>query len=106
MAMDFLFKIETPLGFTVTCTQKYWDFIVQSKHPALRGHLEDVKATLSAPTEIRRSKKDPHVFLFYAAHQTRWICAVTKKSDDTGFLITAYPTDSIKAGESVWKRSK
>ena len=33
-------------------------------------------------------------------------CAVARREDGSGFLITAYPTDAVKAGESVWTRSK
>ena len=103
---DFLFDIKTPIGFSVRCTKSYWDFIVSQKHPALRGHEEDIKITLSAPDEIRKSRKDPQVFLFYRGSEPRWFCAVTKQETDIGFLITAYPTDTIKAGETVWKKSK
>lgn len=31
---------------------------------------------------------------------------ISKEEDDSGFLITAYPTDAIKAGETIWTRSK
>ncbi len=103
---DLFFEIKTPLGFSVRCTKAYWDFIVSEKHPALRGHEEDIKNTLSAPDEIRKSRKDSEVFLFYRGSEPRWFCAVTKKEADSGFLITAYPTDAIKAGETIWKKSK
>ena len=39
------------------------------------------------------------MLLFYKAEATkRWTCAVTKRLADSGFLITAYPTDAIKEG--------
>jgi hypothetical protein len=34
------------------------------------------------------------------------LCAVARREDGTGFLITAYPTDTVKAGETIWIRSK
>ena len=34
------------------------------------------------------------------------LCAVARREDGSGFLITAYPTDAVKAGESVGTRSK
>jgi hypothetical protein len=101
---DYLFEIKTPLGFLVHCTQAYWDFIVTEKHPSLSGHEKDVKQALSDPDEIRKSKKDPNVYLFYQGSKPRWICAVARKQDESGFLITAYHTDSIKAGETIWKK--
>lgn len=36
----------------------------------------------------------------------RWLCAVTRREDGTGFLITAYPTDAVKAGETIWTKSR
>lgn len=103
---NWLFQVETPLGVTIRCTQEYWTFIVSEKHPVLRGKEEEIQQILRDPTEIRRSKKDPSVILFYGESQTRWLCAVVRKENGTGFLITAYPTDIIKTGEPIWTKSK
>jgi len=104
--MDFFIDVLTPLGFSVHCTKAYWDFVVSQKHPVLLGQEEEVKNTLSKPDEIRKSRKDPAVFLFYRGSRPRWFCAVAKREDKVGFLVTAYPTDAIKAGEVIWKKSK
>jgi len=100
------FEVHTPLGFAVRCTRAYWQFIVSEKHPVLAGHEAEVKTTLSDPDEIRRSRKDSKVFLFYRGKAPRWLCAVVRRGDGAGFLITAYPTDAIKSGETIWTRSK
>lgn len=34
----------------------------------------------------------------------RWICAVVKRLDGDGFLITTFPTDAIKEGEQIWNK--
>ena len=69
----------------------------------MAGHEEEVKNTLQNPEEIRQSKVDSSVYLFYKTQRTgRWVCAVSKRLGDEGFLITAYPTDTIKAGEKIW----
>jgi hypothetical protein len=34
----------------------------------------------------------------------RWACAVARRNDNGGFLITAYPTDAIKEGVRVWPK--
>jgi hypothetical protein len=48
---------------------------------------------------------DLAVFLFYrAVVPGRWFCAVAKRLNAEGFLITTYPTDAIKEGERVWSR--
>ncbi len=66
---------------------------------------EIVVATLERPEEIRESRPDPQVLLFYRAEGTsRWTCAVAKREDEQGFLITAYPTDAIKEGTRIWPK--
>lgn len=99
-----LFEVETPLGFTVRCSEEYWEIITTIKHPAMAERLEDVNQTLIDPDEVRRSQKDAGVLLFYRADQKRWVCAVIRRLNGDGFLITAYPTDAIKSGEPVWNR--
>lgn len=56
---ELLFEVMTPLGFRVRVTRQYWELIVTTKHPAMKGREEDVKETLQKPTEIRQSKSDP-----------------------------------------------
>jgi hypothetical protein len=106
VASTTLFNVPTPLGFSVRCTRPYWSFIVSQKHPVLAGHEEEVQQTLADPDEIRRSRKDPSVFLFYRGSSPRWLCAVVRRENGEGFLITAYPTDAIKAGDQIWTKSK
>ena len=104
---DFVFEVDTPMGFRVRCSSEYWAFIVKEKHPVMAGHEKDVAEVLRDPDEIRRSRKDPNVYLFYRGTAPRWLCAVTKdEGTGAGFLITTYPTDSIKAGDTIWKKSK
>src|SRR3989338_1108005 len=62
---DILFDVMTPLGFHVRVTRSYWKIIVSVKHPIMAGHEKDVKNALQNPEEIRRSKKDTSVYLFY-----------------------------------------
>lgn len=106
MKLDFLFEVATPLGFTVRCTHAYWEFLITQKHPVLRGRESEVVLVLTDPDQARRSRKDPNVVLFYRGDAPRWLCAVARREADFGFLITAYPTDAIKAGDQIWTRSK
>ena len=66
----------------------------------------DVQKTLLEPDEVRRSRSDRNVYLFYKREKAkRWVCAVVKKHiNDKGYLITAYPTDKIKEGDLVWSK--
>jgi hypothetical protein len=69
----------------------------------MRGKDNIVKQTLSDPEEIRESKTDPLVYLFYKNFDRRY-CVVVKIENGSGFLITAYPVDAIKEGTMVWKK--
>ena len=102
---EYRFEVSTVLGFQVRVTRTYWDLIVSIKHPVMAGREDVVKDVLENPSEIRQSKNDPKVYLFYKPEGTRrWICAVAKRLDGGGFLITTYLTDAIKEGEVIWPR--
>ena len=102
---DLLFEVLTPLGFRVRVTHAYWNLIITIKHPVMAGHENDVKDALRNPSEIRQSKSNAAVYLFYKPERIgRWVCAVAKRLDGEGFLITAYPTDAVKEGELVWPK--
>jgi hypothetical protein len=102
---DLLFEVMTPLGFRVRVTRAYWEIITTIKHPVMAGREADVEDTLRNPDEIRVSKRDPSVYLFYKPERIgRWVCAVAKRLDGDGFMITAYPTEEIKEGERIWPR--
>ena len=104
-ADESLFEVDTPLGFSVRTTAAYWHIIVTLKHPVMRDRLADVEATLREPDEIRRSRVDPSVYLFYRADGARrWVCAVGRHQNEAGFLVTAYRTSAIKEGVRVWPR--
>jgi hypothetical protein len=102
---ELLFEVSTPIGFTVRVTTAYWQVITTIKHPIMIQQEQKVQKTLNQPDEIRRSKSDRNVYLFYSFQQEkRWICAVARRLNGDGFLITAYPTDAIKEGEKLWQK--
>ena len=75
------------------------------KHPVMSGREQWVKEVLENSDEIRRSRSDSDVYLFYKLEKTkRWICAIARRLNGDGFLITTYPTDAIKEGERIWPR--
>jgi hypothetical protein len=102
---DVLFEVLTPVGFRVRVTRAHWELIITVKHPVMAGREADVQETLAHPEEVRQSRSDPNVYLFYkAARVARWVCAVSKRLGDEGFLITAYPTDAVKEGVRIWPK--
>ena len=103
MDTDLLFSVPVPLGFEVEVRREVWAKIVEIKQPVMKERHLELRETLTSPTQIRRSRRDPDVYLFYRpVHSTRWWCAVVKRQPTKSFLITAYPTDAIKEGEEIW----
>jgi hypothetical protein len=96
------FEILTPLEFTVRTSEEYWQRLI-AKHPDIE-ELEDlVQSALALPDEIRCSSRDTEVLLFYRMRrEKRWVVAVARRSNGDGFLITAYQTDVIKEGKTIW----
>ena len=100
---DYVFEVTTPLGFSVRTTTDYWS-LIEAKHPKLRGRAQDVAQVLVHPDQVCQSRQDPAVYLFYRADQQRLLCAVVKRLNGQGFLITAYPCDKIKEGDRIWPK--
>jgi hypothetical protein len=98
------FEILTPLNFTVRTSEEYWQKLIV-KHPDIADLEAEVRQALAKPDEIRRSSRDPNLLLFYLTlKEKRWVVAVTRRLNGDGFLITAYQTDAIKEGETLWHR--
>ena len=68
---ELMFEVATPIGFSVHVTRAHWEVIVTVKHPAMAGRESDVIETLANPDEVRLSRTDPHVYLFYRAERGR-----------------------------------
>lgn len=103
MEQNILFEIDTPLGVQVRVTDTYWEYIVTIKHRPMKGKEELVKEILACPDEIRRSKMDKEVHLYYK-FTDKLYCVVCKHAGDTGYIITSYPTDKVKEGEVIWTK--
>lgn len=102
---EIFFEVVTPLNFRVRASVNRWELITTVKHPVMAGREAEVMATLTTPDEVRISKSDTAVYLFYRSDGLRrWVCAVARKEDGGGFLITAYRTSAIKEGEQVWRK--
>jgi hypothetical protein len=87
---DLLFEVLTPLGFPVPVPRGRWNLLTTVKHPVMAGREDVVRATLESPEQIRQSRSDSDVLLFYRAERSnRRVCAIAKRAADQGVLITA-----------------
>jgi len=62
---EAFFVVKTPLSVEVRTTTGYWEYLITMKHPVMKGKEDVVKAALQFPDEIRQSKTDKDVFLYY-----------------------------------------
>ncbi len=68
---DLLFEARTPLGFSVRVTRTRWELITTFKHPVMSGRESIVRLALESPDEVRQSRSDAEMLLFYKADGTR-----------------------------------
>ena len=79
------------------------------RHPELQGHLQKIGKVLQKPDEIRVSRYDANVLLFYKYFgkiRGGKYFSVTVKLADRSFVLTAYFTDQIRAGVLYEKEKK
>ena len=79
------------------------------QHPEMVGLEAQIEAVLQSPAEVRVSRSDETVQLFYEFYaQTmlgeKWLCVVVKYFSKDAFVVTAYLTNQLKAGETIWPK--
>lgn len=94
-------------GLDVRLTDERLTHILQ--HAEMVGMEAEIERVLQAPTEVRVSRSDDDVKLFYEFYARtslggKWLCIVVKYLPDDAFVITAYLTDTMKTGETVWPK--
>ena len=100
--MRYHIEVRSHLSKRIRISKRYWETIVK-KHESVAGMEESVKETLQHPTYIRISKENDEVFLYYAPHGKYFLCVVCRHLNGDGFIITAYLTDRIKKGDTVYE---
>lgn len=96
-------EVTSKLEKRIRITESYWRYIIRVKHTELAGLRSVVFMALSSPSEVRRSRKDPGVYLCYGRHYEKFMCVVVKHINEEGFMITAYVTRKVGKGEVVWR---
>jgi hypothetical protein len=94
-------------GHDVRLTDERLAHIV--RHVELIGMESEIERVLRSPTEVRVSVSGDDVRLFYEFYAQigvggKWLCVVVKYLTDDAFVITAYLTDTLKTGETVWPK--
>ena len=79
-------------------------------HPEMANLVSSIQLTLADPEHVVQSTSDENVRLYYRSERTtrfgpKFICVVVKVQVDDAFVVTAYLTDQVKRGASLWRRS-
>lgn len=78
-------------------------------HPEMAGMLGAVSETLRSPERVVRSSSDERAQLYYRGYRgtrvgDKYLCVVVKVLERDAFVVTAYLTDAVKAGNRIWPR--
>ncbi len=92
-------------GRSVRLTDERVAHILQ--HQEMTDMAQEVERVLQFPTEVRISRSDESVRLFYEFYAKtmvggKWLCVVVKYGAENAFVVTAYLTDRLKAGDTIW----
>jgi hypothetical protein len=108
--MLLLFTVVDPRGITISCSEQQWQEHVLLNHPFMEKRLDDVINTLQRPFLIFADSLKPDTNCYYQMHvkNNRYMkVIVVLRTKQKAELITAYPTDSGKKGETlIWPLSK
>ncbi len=78
-------------------------------HPEMSGQIDKIAETLQNPEIVIRSRSDSEVELFYRYYSKtpvtdKYMCVIVKGRGKDHFIITAYFTDTMKRGETLWPK--
>ena len=99
--------IKDCFGYSVRLTDERLAHILE--HAEMAEMEQELEQVLQTPSEVRLFRTDDNVRLFYEFYKRtrvggKWLCVVGKYLPDDAFVITAYLTDTMKAGETVWPK--
>ena len=60
-----LFEVKDVFGKKIRTTKAYWNYVSETKHRVLKDKLPEIIKTLKSASEVRRSKEDKKVFIYY-----------------------------------------
>lgn len=79
------------------------------QHQEMTDMAQEIERVLQSPTEVRISRSDESVRLFYEFYAKtmvggKWLCVVVRYAAEDAFVVTAYLTDRLKAGDTIWPK--
>lgn len=102
-----VFKVLSKIGKVVSLDEVRWRHVLE--HPEMKNQLDRIKETAVNPDEVRASVHGSSVLLFYKFYEEtpvteKYLIVVIKSLNREGFIVTAFFTDRVKKGDSVWRK--
>jgi hypothetical protein len=99
------FEVVDVRGYVVTCTEETWCDKILGARPKMRGWEDLIKEAIRKPSYICSDRLYKNRQVYYMLHDykgNKYIKVVVKfNSKNIGRVISAYSTDSGKAGEKI-----
>ncbi|MGH9423137.1 MAG: hypothetical protein ACRD3J_24380 [Thermoanaerobaculia bacterium] len=96
-------------GLEIRLTSERISHILE--HPEMAGMEAAIEETLQSPERLIQSLSDAGVHLYYRAYFRtvvggKFLCVVVKVAEESPFVLTAYLTDRIKKGVTLWPKPR
>jgi hypothetical protein len=94
-------------GLAIRLTDERLAHILE--HPEMKEMPKAIEETLLRPNCVVESFSDPQARLYYRFYfgtlvGDKYVCVIVKVSSDDAFVLTAYLTDRIKRGVTIWPK--
>ena len=92
-------------GLAIRLTDERRTHILE--HPEMVAMELAIEETLLRPERVVQSFSDPQAHLYYRFYFRtvvggKFLCVIVKKIEHDSFVLTAYLTDRVKKGVSLW----
>lgn len=99
-------KFKSKIGRIIDLSDERKNHIFEY-HPDVRNYFDKIGEVLGNPDEIRKSRHDAKVLLFYKffvnLKKEKYLVVVVK-INERNFILTYYFTDKIKTGEKIYEK--
>ncbi|MEM3068476.1 MAG: hypothetical protein QXH58_01010 [Nitrososphaerales archaeon] len=81
------------------------------EHPEMKGQIKRIYETLRLPDVVRKSLRSDDILIFYKWYTNspvteKFMAVVVKLVNGKGLILTAYYTNRLKPGESIWEKQE
>lgn len=111
------FIVDSPLGYTVSCSEDTWNKHIMAGHPIMENNEQTVKDAITNPISVYKSSANPHRHVYFGdTENASYNVAYTKVivgnvgADESHVTITAFPAKkmdgNIDGGELLYVSDK